>query len=76
MNIEKRFLSCSMADGRDAGLRNIEADSPLAFYNWYHSGDTLGAHPWGICRGGNSTHISLFVSENAGKWTVRLDQVL
>lgn len=62
----------SMADGRDAGLRNIEADSPQAFYNWYHSGGTFGAHPWEICRGGNSTHISLFVSENDGKWAVRL----
>ena len=62
----------SLADGRDADLRNIEADSPQAFYNWYHSGDTLGAHPWEICRGGNSTHISLFVSENDGKWAVRL----
>lgn len=62
----------SMADGRDADLRNIEADSPQAFYNWYHSGNTLGAHPWEICTGGNSTHISLFVSENAGKWAVRL----
>jgi len=62
----------SVADGRDADLRNIEADSPQAFYNWYHSGDILGAHPWEICRGGNSTHISLFVSENTGKWAVRL----
>jgi len=62
----------SMADGRDAGLRKIEADSPQAFYNWYHSGDMPGGHPWEICRGGNSTHISLFVSENAGKWAVRL----
>ncbi|MDP2113951.1 MAG: hypothetical protein Q8K69_07820 [Bacteroidota bacterium] len=73
----KEYLSSvekylSMADGRDAGLRNIEADSPQAFYNWYHSGNTLGAHPWEICRGGNSTHISLFVSENTGKWAVRL----
>jgi len=73
----KEYLSpvekyLSMADGRDAGLRNIEADSPQAFYNWVHSGDTLGAHPWEICRGGNSTHISLFVSENTGKWAVRL----
>jgi hypothetical protein len=62
----------SLADGRDAGLRNIEADSPQAFYNWYHSGDRHGGHPWEICRGGNSTHISLFVLENAGKWAVRL----
>lgn len=62
----------SMADGRDAGLRNIEADSPQAFQEWYHSGDNRGAHPWEICRGGNSTHISLFASKNNGQWAIRL----
>ena len=61
-----------MADGRDADLRNIEEDSPQAFYKWYHSGNNFGAHPWEICRGGNSTHISLFVSENNGQWAIRL----
>lgn len=61
-----------MADGRDAGLRNIDGDSPQAFKDWYHSGKTMGAHPWEICRGGNSTHISLFVSDYSGKWKVRL----
>ena len=25
-----------MADGRDAGLKNIDGDSPAAFYEWYH----------------------------------------
>jgi hypothetical protein len=62
----------SMADGRDAGLRKIDPESPKAFHEWYHSGDTMGAHPWEICRGGNSTHISLFISEQKGKWAVRL----
>jgi hypothetical protein len=62
----------NMADGRDAGLRNIDPDSPEAFYEWYHSGGTLGAHPWEICRGGNSTHISLYVSEVQGKWNITL----
>ena len=62
----------NMADGRDAGLRNIDPDSPEAFYDWYHSGGTLGAHPWEICRGGNSTHISLYVSEAQGKWNITL----
>ncbi|TNF40214.1 MAG: hypothetical protein EP310_09300 [Bacteroidetes bacterium] len=61
-----------MADGRDAGLRDIDEDSPQAFKDWYHSGKTMGAHPWEICRGGNSTHISLFVSDYSGKWKVRL----
>lgn len=61
----------SMADGRDAGLRNINGDSPQAFYEWY-TRDSFGAHPWEICRGGNSTHISLFVSKNNGQWAIRL----
>src|SRR5690606_15214917 len=26
------------------------------------------AHPWEICRGGNSTHISLYVIKKDGKW--------
>lgn len=62
----------SMADGRDAGLRNIDPDSPEAFYDWYHGVGVLGAHPWEICRGGNSTHISLYVSEVQGKWNITL----
>ena len=48
------------ADGRDEGLMNIDKDSPEAFRNWYeHRG--LGGHPWEVCRGGNSTHVSLYV---------------
>ncbi len=61
-----------MADGRDAGLRNIEGDSPGAFNEWYHNAGIMGAHPWEICRGGNSTHISLFVSEVDNKWGIWL----
>jgi hypothetical protein len=47
----------SYADGRDAGLRDIEGDSPEAFTEWYYGGSRMGAHPWEICRGGNSTHM-------------------
>ncbi len=61
-----------MADGRDAGLRNLEGDSEQAFYDWYHSGGRSGAHPWEICHGGNSTHISLFVSDQDQKWKLVL----
>jgi hypothetical protein len=56
----------SFADGRDAGLRDIDGDSPEAFNEWYHSGSRMGAHPWEICRGGNSTHISLYVLKRNG----------
>ena len=62
-----------MADGRDAGLTNIDGDSTEAFYKWYHSGEILGAHPWEICRGGNSTHISLYISEKDDKWFLCLE---
>jgi hypothetical protein len=58
----------SFADGRDASLRDIDGDSPEAFSEWYHGGKRIGAHPWEICRGGNSTHISLQVYEKNGKW--------
>ena len=58
----------SFADGRDAGLRDIDGDSHEAFNEWYHSGSRMGAHPWEICRGGNSTHISLYVLNKNGKW--------
>jgi len=62
----------NMSDGRDAGLRNIDGDSPEAFYEWYHSSERMGAHPWEICRGGNSTHISLFIAEVQNKWEICL----
>jgi hypothetical protein len=58
----------SFADGRDAGLRDIDGDSPEAFNEWYNSGNRMGTHPWEICRGGNSTHISLYVLRKDGKW--------
>lgn len=61
-----------MADGRDAGLRSIEGNSQKAFYNWYHGSERQGAHPWEICSGGNSTHISLFASYDENRWSLRL----
>ena len=51
------------ADGRDAGLRDINMHSTTAFYAWYENlrlGRTSG-HPWEVIRGGNSTHVDLFV---------------
>ena len=61
-----------LADGRDAGLSNIDGDSPEAFDKWYHGTERMGAHPWEICRGGNSTHISLYISEQMNNWEVSL----
>lgn len=49
------------ADGRDDGLGEIEADSPETFSEWYHDRNRHGGHPWEVCRGGNSTHVALYV---------------
>ena len=67
---EEKYLR--MADGRDGGLRNVDSCSKDAFMDWYHSRESLGAHPWEICRGGNSTHISLMVSALGGEWLLSL----
>ena len=48
------------ADGRDDGLGEIDADSEEAFIDWLNIKHKIG-HPWEVCRGGNSTHISLYV---------------
>ena len=61
-----------MADGRDGGLCSIDPESVSAFRDWYHSGESAGAHPWEICRGGNSTHISLMVSDTKDGWSLWL----
>jgi len=61
-----------MADGRDSGLREIERNSTKAFSDWFHSSGWSIGHPWEICRGGNSTHISLFVHPKDTQWTLRL----
>ena len=51
------------ADGRDDGLGDIDPDSPEEFLDWY-SNKRGGGHPWEVCRGGNSTHVSLYVSKD------------
>lgn len=53
------------ADGRDEGLLEIAADSKQEFADWIdgkHPKKTTGGHPWEIRRGGNTTHIDLYVS--------------
>ena len=54
-----------IADGRDNGLTEIALDSPEEFIRW-KNGELQkfnGNHPWEVIRGGNSTHISLFVND-------------
>ena len=50
-----------MADGRDEGLSEINSNSYEEFEIWYHDRHRSGGHPWEVCRGGNSTHIDLYV---------------
>ena len=66
--IEQYFLH---ADGRDEGLSGhgyglnegpgIDFDDPEAWDQWYFHREQHGGHPWEVCRGGNSTHVSLYV---------------
>ena len=51
------------ADRRDEGLCEIPADSPAAFEEWYHHRMGIG-HPWEVVRGGNSTHVDLYVQQD------------
>ena len=58
------------ADGRDEGLTGtghglnegpgIDFDDPDAWDQWYNS-SRGGGHPWEVVRGGNSTHVELYV---------------
>ena len=53
------------ADGRDDGLLEISGDSSDEFATWIdgtHPKKRIGGHPWEIKRGGNTTHIDLYVS--------------
>lgn len=59
------------ADGRDDGLTGrgydvhnkpgIDPDDPDAWDDWFFHSKSRGGHPWEVCRGGNSTHVDLFV---------------
>ena len=53
------------ADGRDGELADIDGDSPEEFIKWLTCPNWHGAHPWEVCRGGNSTHIDLYVHHDA-----------
>jgi hypothetical protein len=63
----------AFADMRHGGLLDIDTDSPEAFKNWYEGGGWAGAHPWEICRGGNTTHVSLQVARAGEGWKLYLE---
>ena len=56
------------ADGRDDGLLDLDEASAESFSAWLNDQMRGGGHPWEVCRGGNSTHISLFVSHDDKGW--------
>lgn len=64
-NLSGREMYKRYADGRDEGLLEIAANSRQEFADWIddsHPKKTSGGHPWEIKRGGNTTHIDLYVS--------------
>ena len=76
------------ADGRDEGLTGkgdtlsntdggIDLNDPGAWDDWYHNRESRGGHPWEVCRGGNSTHIDLYVydSRSDAEWELRLGTI-
>ena len=60
------------ADGRDEGLSNLDESSAKTFDTWFHDKTHYGGHPWEVCRGGNSTHISLYVHHDEKGWWLTL----
>lgn len=60
------------ADGRDEDLKDIDDQDPEAFRKWLVEDRRLGGHPWEIMRGGNSTHLSLFVFYENDKYYLLL----
>ena len=65
-------LFVKYADGRDDGLLELDEDSAEVFLDWYHNRENHGGHPWEVCRGGNSTHISLYVNQDDEGWYMSL----
>ncbi len=69
------------ADGRDEGLTGKGMDlhsgpgvdllSSDAWEEWYFNRNRIGGHPWEVCRGGNSTHVSLFVCHDGPETELR-----
>ena len=66
--VDQYFLH---GDGRDEGLSGrgdglnagpgIDFNDPEAWDEWYFHREQCGGHPWEVCRGGNSTHVDLYV---------------
>jgi len=70
--LSAKELYLKHADGRDEGLRDLIPDSAEEFVAWYDGPDRRGGHPWEVCRGGNSTHVSLYVAKDERGWWLAL----
>ena len=61
-----RDMYARYSDGRYGALLDIDPDSPEQFMDWLDHKIPCdrrgGDHPWEIKRGGNTTHIDLYVS--------------
>ena len=60
-----REMYIRYADGRHEGLLDIDETSEQEFADWIdgtHPKRVMGGHPWEIKRGGNTTHIDLYVT--------------
>lgn len=75
------------ADGRDEGLTGkgyglnegpgIDFDDAEAWDEWYFHRPQQGGHPWEVVRGGNSTHVDLYVrhDKNDLEWKLRFGEI-
>ena len=45
-------------------MKHIDGEDPDAFREWLDNPHRGGGHPWEVCRGGNSTHVSLNVQHD------------
>lgn len=71
-DLSPRELYRAHADGRDDGLLTLKEDSADDFAAWYHDRAKRIGHPWEVCRGGNSTHISLYAMLDERGWWLTL----
>lgn len=75
------------ADGRDEGLTGMghglnespgnDFNDSNAWDNWFFDRTRCGGHPWEVIRGGNSTHVALYVrhDQNSLDWKFRRGEI-
>jgi hypothetical protein len=73
-NEERTIFQDKMTSGIffDCCKMGLDPDSPEAFEEWFDKREWQFGHPWEVCRGGNSTHISLYVNKKKIGWELSL----